>query len=50
VWIHARGKPAYVAKNRYGIPDKVRFVKGAGYSALAPYLPGGAPATAAAAE
>lgn len=41
VWIHARGKPAFVAKNRYGIPDKVIYRRGAGYAELAKYLPGG---------
>lgn len=47
VWIHARGKPAFVAKNRFGIPDKVLFKRGAGYSELAAYLPAQpAPATA----
>jgi len=39
VWIHTREKPAFVAKNRYGIPDKVQFKRGEGYAALAPYLP-----------
>lgn len=39
VLIHAVGKPAFVAKNRYGIPESVRFDRGAGYAALSPYLP-----------
>ena len=40
VLIHAAGKPAYTAKNRYGIPPTIRFDRGQGYAALAPYLPG----------
>jgi hypothetical protein len=39
VWIHTREKPAFVAKNRYGIPDRVQFKRGEGYATLAPYLP-----------
>lgn len=37
--IHAVGKPAYTAKNRYNIPSLIPYVKGKGYSALAKYLP-----------
>lgn len=37
--IHATGKPAYTAKNRYGIPATVRYDRGAGFAALQPYLP-----------
>lgn len=40
VLIHAIGKPAFIAKNRYGIPATVRFDRGAGYAALSKYLPG----------
>lgn len=40
VLIHTIGRPAFVAKNRYGIPETVRFDRGAGFSALAPYFPG----------
>ena len=43
VWIHTAGRPAFVAKNRYGMPDKIQFVRGAGYAELARYFPGGAP-------
>lgn len=39
VLIHANGKPAYVAKNRYGIPESVRFDQGKGFEALANYFP-----------
>ena len=49
ILIHAIGKPAYTAKNRYGIPNTVRYDKGKGFAALAPYLPGyEAPTTVAA--
>lgn len=40
VLIHAVGRPAFIAKNRYGMPSTVRFDKGKGYAALAPYFPG----------
>ena len=47
--IHTIGRPAFLAKNRYGIPEKIEFKRGAGYAALAPYFPG-ATAVAQAAE
>lgn len=47
VWIYATSRPAYVAGNRYGMPDKTLFRLGAGYAELAQYLPGGAPPAAA---
>lgn len=37
--IHAIGRPAYVAKNRYGIPETMPFTRGKGFEALAPYFP-----------
>lgn len=40
VLIHAVGKPAYTAKNRYGIPATLRFERGKGYEVLSSYLPG----------
>lgn len=40
VLIHTIGKPAFIAKNRYGLPATIRFDRGQGYSAIAPYLPG----------
>jgi hypothetical protein len=46
VWMHARGRPAFVAKNRYGIPDKVLYAPGKGFEVLAPYLPESASAPA----
>jgi hypothetical protein len=42
VWIHTAGRPAFVAKNRYGMPDKLLYKRGVGYAELAKYLPGGA--------
>lgn len=48
VLIHAIGRPAYTAKNRYGIPATLRYDIGQGYAALAQYFPGtDAPETAA---
>ncbi len=49
-WIYAEGRPSFVAKNRYGMPDRLQYQLGAGYAALAPYLPGEAPAQQQAAE
>ena len=43
-WIHCTPRPAYVAKNRYGLPDKLEYKKGEGFAVLAPYFPGGKPA------
>jgi hypothetical protein len=38
-WIYCDGRPAWVAKNRYSMPDKVLYKKGEGYTALAPFFP-----------
>jgi GTPase SAR1 family protein len=46
VWMHSRGRPAFVAKNRYGIPDKLLYAPGKGFDVLAPYLPESASAPA----
>jgi Cdc6-like AAA superfamily ATPase len=43
-WIYAEGRPAFTAKNRFGLPPKLRFDQGKGYAQLAPYLPGQAAA------
>lgn len=40
VTMNTVGKPSLNAKNRYGIPATVRYDKGQGFAALAPYLPG----------
>jgi hypothetical protein len=39
-WIHATPRPAFVAKNRYGLPDKLQYEKGKGFEILGPYFPG----------
>jgi hypothetical protein len=44
VLIHSVGKPAFVAKNRFNIPDGLRFDRGKGFEVLAPFLPIAAPA------
>ena len=38
--IHAVGKPAYTAKNRYGMPPSLRYDRGKGFAVLAPFFPG----------
>jgi len=42
VLIHAVGRPAYTAKNRYGMPATLRYDKGAGFEALNAYFSKGA--------
>jgi hypothetical protein len=37
--IYTEGTPAMIAKNRFGLPPDLRYDKGKGYAALAPYLP-----------
>lgn len=37
--MHTIGRPAFVAKNRYGIPSTIRYDLGKGYEILSPYLP-----------
>jgi len=38
-WIYCDGRPAWVAKNRYSMPEKLLYKKGEGYDALAPFFP-----------
>lgn len=38
VWMHANPKPAYVAKNRYGIEDTT-YVRGGGFAYLSKFFP-----------
>lgn len=38
-WLYAAPRPAFVAKNRYGIPDKMMYEQGSGYEKLAEYFP-----------
>lgn len=47
-WLYTEGRPSFVAKNRYGFPDKLQYVLGQGYAALAPYLPAFSPKPSAA--
>jgi hypothetical protein len=39
-WIYAAPRPAFVAKNRYGIPDKLMYERDKGYAALSQHFPG----------
>ena len=39
-WIYTEGRPAFTAKNRFGLSPKLLFERGKGYAQLAPYLPG----------
>lgn len=39
-WIYAEQRPAWVAKNRYGMEAKFAYRKGEGYAAMAKYFPG----------
>jgi hypothetical protein len=47
VLLHTVGKPAFTAKNRYGMPPQLRYDKGKGFEVLAPFLPVTQPAPAA---
>ncbi len=43
-WIYTQGRPAFTAGNRYSMPDRLMFPDpakspGAGYAAIAPFLP-----------
>jgi hypothetical protein len=37
-WIYTESRPAFMAKNRFTMPDKLMFIEGKGYEVLAPYL------------
>lgn len=39
IFIHTESRPAYVAKNRMGMPHKIRLEKAGGYDAVASYFP-----------
>jgi hypothetical protein len=39
-FIYCEGRPAFIAKNRYGMPAKVLYRPGQGYAELAKYFPG----------
>lgn len=38
-WIYTAPRPAFVAKNRFGIPDKIMCARGETYAELAKHLP-----------
>ena len=48
-WVYCVGRPSYVAKNRFNMPDKFLYEPGNGFASLAPFLTG-APVETAAAE
>lgn len=37
-WVYCTGRPAWTAKNRYGLPDKFLYQPGAGFGEIAKYL------------
>jgi hypothetical protein len=39
VWIHTDSRPAFVAGNRYGLPEKLLYERGKGFDAIAPHIP-----------
>ena len=39
-WIYAAPRPAFVAKNRYGVPDKLMYERGKGFAELGRHFPG----------
>ena len=38
--LHLQPRPAYAAKNRFDMPERILINRGNGFNALAPYLPG----------
>jgi hypothetical protein len=38
LFIYSEGRPGHIAKNRFNLPAQIRFDRGKGYEALAPYL------------
>lgn len=38
-WIYAAPRPAFVAKNRFGVPDRLMYEVGNGYSSISKYFP-----------
>lgn len=50
VWMHCDSRPAYVAGNRYDLPEKLLYERGKGYAVLAPHFPNTAAPAAQAAE
>jgi hypothetical protein len=40
VWMHTSSRPAYVAGNRYDIPERILYERGKGFAELSKSLPG----------
>lgn len=38
-WIYTEGRPAFAAKNRYGMPEKIQYKRGEGFAEIAKYVP-----------
>lgn len=38
-WIYTEARPAFTAKNRFGLPWRLKYDQGKGYSQIAPFLP-----------
>jgi hypothetical protein len=38
-WIYTRERAAYLAGNRYDMPERIIYKRGEGYKAVAPYFP-----------
>lgn len=38
-WIYTEGRPAFAAKNRYGMPEKIPYRRGEGFQAIAEHIP-----------
>lgn len=49
-WLYAQPRPAFVAKNRFGMPAKLQIPHGGGWAAVSPFLNPGAVETTQAAE
>jgi Cdc6-like AAA superfamily ATPase len=47
-YIYASPRPSFVAKNRYGISEKLQYKRGEGYESLASHFPSAAPVKIAA--
>lgn len=38
-WIYTEGRPSYIAKTRYPMPERIPYRQGEGYQSIAEYLP-----------
>jgi hypothetical protein len=41
--LYTEERPAFMAKNRYGMPPRITYKRGSGFAELAKYFPGGSP-------